>query len=519
MDVIRHILAPVVSIAQPIANSTTWFHNSGAVVHYQASVYCMLGVANAHHATATITIAGSQPLLADTAQQQDSNSLTLSGEIGIAPSITGSDATFSVDAGGDVCQYPPGTDPRIHSNALPTNNDYFGGDAAGIPFFLDGGKLVFGTKGLLYGSRPGQNFLNTRSLDYSAYDRDGSNSIQDVAWSHDGTKVAYLVMTEGYYVDGSTVVDLYITSSSLSTPRKLMANLAGAVALTWNNTDDKIAVLEETVSGQPALTFYLKPSIVIIDVSNGTISQQINTLPTNSIQSTFFCAITCGPARSRLQWGANGVFLIGYGVVGNTLVSATSQSSELPTLLTTSFIGPDEASVGALNAQGTLIAFPQQKSTGNVSIMLYQVDAPNGKVVNPVTLANLTDDNGMTVDFSPDGSKIGICAGKGVYVVDIHLPGVVKTVIDLPGLGKFWCENLRWRPDGQAILVQLGGHPDQVEYGGIVGQAILPLNGTSPQVLSGCGVTATSTGLQYSGVFDQNCLYQFAVFAWQPLHN
>ncbi len=149
--------------------------------------------------------------------------------------------------------------------------------------------------------------------------------------------------------------------------------------------------------------------------------------------------------------------------------------------------------------------------------MLYRVDASTGKVLNPVSLASLTDDNGMTVDFSPDGSKIGICAGKGLYVVDVHQPNQVQMVTGLSGLGKFWCENVRWAPDGQSMLVQLGGHPDQVEYGGIVGQAIIFLNGTPPHVLTTCGVTATATGLHYSRVFDQSCTYLFAVFAWQSL--
>ncbi len=175
-------------------------------------------------------------------------------------------------------------------------------------------------------------------LDYSSYDQDGSNSIQDVAWSHDGTKLAYLVMKEGSYADGSNVANLYSTSSSLAAPRKLGANLAGAIALTWNATDDKVAVLE-TDSGQPALAFYLKPSITIIDADSGTVTQQINALPTNSNQSSFFCANTCGPARARIQWGVNGTFLIGYGVVGTTLVSASGQSSELPET-PASFLGP-----------------------------------------------------------------------------------------------------------------------------------------------------------------------------------
>lgn len=63
----------------------------------------------------------------------------------------------------------------------------------------------------------------------------------------------------------------------------------------------------------------------------------------------------------------------------------------------------------------------------------YRLDASNGKVLNPVTLARLTDDNGITVDFSPDGSKIGIYASKGLYVVDVNLPNQMKMVTGLSG--------------------------------------------------------------------------------------
>jgi hypothetical protein len=168
-----------------------------------------------------------------------------------------------------------------------------------------------------------------------------------------------------------------------------------------------------------------------------------------------FCANTCGPARARIQWGANGDFLIGYGVAGTTLVSASGQSSELPGTPPSSSFGPDEAPGGALNEQGTLVAFPQSNGAGNVNIMLYRVDASNGKALNPVTMASLTDDNGMTVDFSPDGSKIGICAGKGLYVVDVHLPNPEYSIRDvrpcLPSLPGSPLENRTSIPQKPAV--------------------------------------------------------------------
>ena len=67
-----------------------------------------------HHATATITLSDSTPMLANTVQQQSGNTLALSGDIDIAPSIAGFNATFSIEASGDVCQYTPGTNPQMH---------------------------------------------------------------------------------------------------------------------------------------------------------------------------------------------------------------------------------------------------------------------------------------------------------------------------------------------------------------------------------------------------------------------
>src|SRR5690242_7884755 len=119
---------------------------------------------------------------------------------------------------------------------------------------------------------------------------------------------------------------------------------------------------------------------------------------------------------------------------------------------------------------------------------------------------------GTTSDFSPDGSKIALCADKGVYTLDLHQPGSLQTVVTLSGnfdnttssRHSFTCENLRWSADGTAILVQLAGSV-QSEYDGIVGQALLFLDSSEPQVLAGCGVTATPSGLQISGGYDPNC--------------
>ena len=65
----------------------------------------------------------------------------------------------------------------------------------------------------------------------------------------------------------------------------------------------------------------------------------------------------------------NGLFLIGYGATGSTLVTAPllqaasvmGQATELQTIPTNAFIGPDMAPMGALNQQGTLDRFSRKE--------------------------------------------------------------------------------------------------------------------------------------------------------------
>ena len=118
----------------------------------------------------------------------------------------------------------------------------------------------------------------------------------------------------------------------------------------------------------------------------------------------------------------------------------------------------------------------------------------------------------MKVDFSPDGTRVGVCADKGVYVIDIQNPGTMKTVLALPGQASgsdgttpsLSCDNLRWSPDGQSLLVQLFVS-GITEYGFIGGWTIISLNGSPPQVIYGCNITATNTGLLVSGEYSPDC--------------
>ena len=344
-------------------------------------------------------------------------------------------------------------------------------------------------------------------------------------------KLAYLVNDPSEASNGTYAPDLYIASSGLAAPHALTKGLIGAVALTWNSSDNKIAVLEETPD-QPGISFHFVPTIALIDPAAGTIAQQIN-LPASSVMSSFFCEIICGTGRSRIQWGANGLFLISNGEVGSALVTAAGQMQVLPTSAGSNVptvFSPDLAPIGALNQQGTLIAYATENyRTGAGTIFLNQVDSSTGTPNSPMTLATFSQGSftlGTTVDFSPDGSKVALCADKGIFTVDIHQPGSLQTVLKLPGnfdnitstQHSFTCGNIRWSADGTAILVQLVGSAES-EYDGVVGQALVFLDGSQPQVLAGCGVTATSSGLQFSGIPDPNCQDSPAAFDWQPLHH
>lgn len=328
-DVIRHMLAPIVTITNPISGNRAWFNGMGTPVHFAAIVHCLWGSVN--HTEAVIRLADKTTISAGNIVPHASTfTLPLTGTITLPALTKGDTATLYVKAGGNACNYPN----SIKSTAIPTDSDYLNGETQGVSMFLDGGKLAMGVKGKVYAGRTFGDFFSNTSLDYSHFNQEGNpNSIQDVAWSHDGTKLAYLVTTSGGPYMGNLVENLFVTSSLSLSPQLLAQGLPGAVALTWNQSNDTIAVLEENIenrTNERSLTFHFKPSILVINVDTKAVSQQIN-LPASTNTSSFFCSVTCGEGRSRIQWGANGVFLISNGEVGSTLVTATGQYQELDT--------------------------------------------------------------------------------------------------------------------------------------------------------------------------------------------
>ncbi len=194
-DIIRDILAPVVTITHPSPNETAWFGTTGTPISFSATVRCLWGAAN--RASAKIATQKNSDMFAGTSIiGNNADTLALDGIVNLPTSIGGSQATFYIDAGGNTCQYPE------HTNLFtpPTNGDYFGGETAGIPLSLNGGKIAVGTGGQVYAGKPVAGAIAGSSLDYAQYNQgSGSNSIQDIAWSHDGTHLAYLIQTNISY--------------------------------------------------------------------------------------------------------------------------------------------------------------------------------------------------------------------------------------------------------------------------------------------------------------------------------
>ena len=521
-DVTRFILAPVVSVNQPVPNSIAWFNGKGTPLNFSASVHCLWGQVN--HAEAVIQLEDKTTLSAGTFKPNYSGyTLNINGTISLPPSVQADTATFYVKAGGDACGYPH----TVNTDSFPSDSDYLYGATRGVTFSLDGGKIAMSFNSRLYAGRVNGSFLSN-PLVYSSPSY-VSNSITDVSWSLDGTHLAYLVTTNSD--QNGTFADLYIATSKLTNVAVLSTHLSDAVALTWNRSNDALAVLEEHQVGKFP-DFNYQPSIIIINASTGAIKEEIH-LPPSANRSDLFCEITCYAGRARIQWGENGLFLIGNGSAGSTFVRAPlqeatvmGQATELETVPTSAFIGPDMAPIGALDKQGTLVAFPTENfNTGKFDINLYQVDPSSGKLGDPTRLTTFTQPGlGVKVDFSPDGTRVGVCADKGVYVIDIQNPGTMKTVLELPGLvgglaataPSLSCDNMRWSPDGQSLLVQLFVS-GRAEYGNIGGWTLISLNGSPPKVIYGCGISATNTGLLVNGGYNPDCQAEGGgAFEWQP---
>lgn len=178
-DILRYILAPVVSVLQPKAGDTEWYSSTGTAVRFSATVRCLWGLVN--HAEAIIQPVNQAPLSAVlTTAKASGFTLDLMGTAMIPPSIESSSAIFYVKAGGSACGYPQ----KLDASFLPQDSDYLFGSTQGIPIVLDGGKLALGLNGHIYSGRPTNAFLKGPSLDYSGsiqQDAGLRNSVFDIA--------------------------------------------------------------------------------------------------------------------------------------------------------------------------------------------------------------------------------------------------------------------------------------------------------------------------------------------------
>jgi Ig-like domain from next to BRCA1 gene len=523
-DIIRYMLAPVVRIFEPTSGNTNWFGSSGTAIRISATMRCLWGAAVQTHAL--ITLGDNSSYFAGTANAntnpnnvQGNNTLILNEVVNLPTSAHEGSAWLNILAGGSACTYPK---EEIDSNLLPQDENNFSGSRfGGQQFFLDGGKLAIGMSGRLYSDKPVRDTITRKPLDYSSMKQNipgGSfepDSVQNVAWSHDGTSLAYLVTT-GDTFDGANLhstSDLYIASSALQESHIIKKQLLDAVALTWNTTSDKIAVFnEEEIINGPPVSAPFTPSITIIDVNAPTEVSRVSLPPSaNNFQPECGIASSCSSPDARIQWASNGTFLLSYGDVGSTFVTATGQASELET---GQMYSMDNASMGTLNTRGTLIAYPIRNENGSVDINIYHPDPTTGNLGYPTILTSFPQgfQYHETLDFSPDETKLGLCADTGVYTIDTQQPGIPNKVIDLSGnqtSPTLVCENLRWFPDSQSIMVQvrrLNGN------GGLAGFVTVPLAGSPPHILFSCGLSYI-TAFQDTERFD--CV-SGAVFDLQP---
>lgn len=507
-DITHFVLAPNVTITQPKPDSTFWSAATTTPLSFSATVHCNWGTIN--HAVAWLDVPGyGSPFFAGTSvPTSDPATAELNGVVDLPSDATMSRATFFIDASSNACYYPANTSAL----ALPNVSDYMGGITTGIPVSFDGGKIAVGAGGQMYAGKPVAGAIAGSSLDYAQFNQGpGSNSIQDIAWSHDGTHLAYLIQTNVSYGDTiATNADLYIASSSLTTPKLVTANLPNAVAITWNATDDKIAILEETEghNGPGPNGFYFTASIVIVDASTGVGRQHIN-LPASANTFVGECGENCFPYRARIQWGTNGAFFLSYDNQGNTLV--TSSGNALP------IDSQNGSAIGSMNAQGTLMAYPTASSNSNspISINLVSIDHASGQPGSPTTLATFPQGSSVRASaaISPDGTKVGACIGQNVYVINTQQPGSVQKIATLPANSdgsSLACENLGWNPDGQSLVMQIIGYNVQA-----YGLAILSLTPASPQVLFGCNISYT-TAFQYDENTGTTCNAGVPVFSIQP---
>lgn len=141
-DIVRDIMAPVVTIMQPTAGETYRPSGGDVSVPFLATVHCLWGAAK--QAVAEIIPPGrtTATQVGSSVPTGQADTLVLNGTATLTAPDTTSEGLFYVDASADAdaCQYPVGA----NSAALPGTGDYYGG----LPRT---GNYYFGNDGLTPG--------------------------------------------------------------------------------------------------------------------------------------------------------------------------------------------------------------------------------------------------------------------------------------------------------------------------------------------------------------------------------
>jgi len=139
IEIVRYILAPVVTIHQPTLQDSALVSLKGTTVPYTAVVHCLWGTAN--HATARVLLKDGTDLLIGTGVPASSDdTLTIQGVVNLPLTEQNTTGMLYIEADNTTCQYPAGIDPQVHAKGIPSDSNYFGGKTHGVAFSLSTGS-------------------------------------------------------------------------------------------------------------------------------------------------------------------------------------------------------------------------------------------------------------------------------------------------------------------------------------------------------------------------------------------
>lgn len=515
-DIVRAILAPVVTISSPSEGQFLTHNSAGTSLSLSATIRCVFGNAVQSQVTITPTtpIAGpanGKPTTLLTSQGTNSPLISVRKTFTLDPQLEGP-SSVTIHAEGNACSFPA----TVNKALLPTTDDY----ASTIPVDVVGGLIA-----VAHGSEVDVEWPVANASPLVTIPTNGE-PVEAVAWSPDGTRIAYLALTGvGNSPISSlvqpalaTISDLHVVFATGTDDQILTSDFHAAVALTW--TQSALAV-EEAQESAPDDEGYVDViyGVVRIDPATGnnegsTFAARPQAIPPASCEDLCIkdpFPLLTGGQPYRIQVGANGVNLVGHGQAGSMLIAPGGQAQALESTI----YGQDDAPGASLNAAGTLAARIDTSNLhlggGQVPVDTYPVQTSSPVAGSPATIAQVADDGyNATTDFSPDGKHLAVCAGN-LYMIDLQ-SHAISTLLALPGRD-LNCFNVRYDPTGQSILVELAGQPSVQEFATTVGLAIVPAGGGQPTILHSCGLSV-GNGIVYNGQNADACSDEY--YAWEP---